>query len=204
MTNTKNYWRVVALAFVGLALVGVGLWLAVLSDPKRFSISVADDRSILFFSLSGVLCTLAGIGLFLYAVRHTTQSMPAQLQRNANIGVALGFVFQLFGLFLPDILHVPSEIGLALMLLGFPAFVWGAMNYCTLGERMAVRETGLAKKMALREAGDSQKPTSFPESQGWLSVNDLTELRKLDMETNRPSRDTIAANVLGSGIRIAE
>ena len=69
---------------------------------------------------------------------------------------------------------------------------------------MAVRETGLAKKMALREAGDSQKPTSFPESQGWLSVNDLTELRKLDMETNRPSRDTIAANVLGSGIRIAE
>ena len=129
MTNTKNYWRVVALAFVGLALVGVGLWLAVLSDPKRFSISVADDRSILFFSLSGVLCTLAGIGLFLYAVRHTTQSMPAQLQRNANIGVALGFVFQLFGLFLPDILHVPSEIGLALMLLGFPAFVWGAMNY---------------------------------------------------------------------------
>lgn len=69
---------------------------------------------------------------------------------------------------------------------------------------MAVRETDLAIKMALREAGDSQKHTFFPESQGWPSVNDLTERRKLDMETNRPIRDTIAANVLRSAMRVAE
>lgn len=67
---------------------------------------------------------------------------------------------------------------------------------------MADRETGLAKKMALREAGDSQKHTSFPESQGWLSINDLSELRKLDMETKRPSPDMIAVNALTSGTRI--
>ena len=130
MTNTpKNYWRVVAIAFVGLTLVGVGLSLAVLSNPKRFTISVTDDRYVQFFALSGFACTLAGIVLFLYAVRHTTNSMPAHLRRNANIGVGLGFILQLFGLFLPDISHAPIEIGLALMLAGFPAFVWGAMNY---------------------------------------------------------------------------
>jgi uncharacterized membrane protein len=130
MTNTaKNCWRVVAFAFIGLALVGAGLSLAALSDPKRFSISVADDQNIHFFALSGLACTLAGLGLFLCAVRHTTISMPAQLQRNANIGVGWGFVLQFSGLFLPDILPVPIEIGLALVLCGLPAFVWGAMNY---------------------------------------------------------------------------
>ncbi len=130
MTNTsKKYRRVVAFAFVGLALVGAGLSLAALSNPQRFSLSVADDRYIHFFTFSGVVCTVAGIGLFLYAVRHTTKSMPARLQRNANIGVGWGFVLQLAGSFLPDITHVPVEIGWVLILAGLPAFVWGAMNY---------------------------------------------------------------------------
>ena len=121
----KNYWRVMALAFVGLALVGAGLSLSVLSNPKRFGLSVAEDRSIQFFALSGFGCTLVGIGLFLFAVSRTTDSMPAQLKRNANVGVGLGFVLQLSGLFLPYIGHVPLGIGLAITLLGFPAFVWG-------------------------------------------------------------------------------
>jgi uncharacterized membrane protein len=130
MTNTpRNYWHIAAFAFVGLALVGAGLWLAVLSNPTRFTMSVADDRKIQFFVLSGFACTLAGIVLFLYSVSHTTKSMPAHLQRNANIGVGLGFVLQLSGLFLPDISPLSVEIGLALMLAGFPAFVWGAINY---------------------------------------------------------------------------
>ncbi len=125
----KNYWRVVVFAFVGLALVCAGLSLAALSNPTRFSLSVADDRSIHFFAFSGLACTLAGIGMFLWAVRHTTKSMPAQRQRNVNIGVGLGFALQFSGLFLPDISRVPTEIGLALVLCGLPAFVWGAMNY---------------------------------------------------------------------------
>ena len=125
----KNYWRVAASAFVGLALVGVGLSLAVLSNPKRFAIGVADDRDIHLFALSGFVCTLAGIGVFLYAVRNTTQSMPAHLRRNANVGVGLGFVLQLAGFFLPDISPIPFEVGFALVLAGFPAFAWGAMSY---------------------------------------------------------------------------
>lgn len=55
--------------------------------------------------------------------------MPAHLQRNANIGVGLGFVLQLAGFSLPKIAPVPFEIGLALILAGLLAFIWGAMHY---------------------------------------------------------------------------
>ena len=128
-TTPKNHWRVVACALLGLALVGAGLSLAVLSNPKRFSINVADDRYIQIFAISGFACTLVGILLFLYAVRDTTKTMPPKLQSNANIGVGLGFVLQLAGLFLPEIIQVRFEISLALILAGLPAFVWGGMHY---------------------------------------------------------------------------
>ena len=128
-TTPKNHWRVVAFAFVGLALVGTGLSLAVLSNPRRFPINVEYDRYIHLFAISGFACTLIGILLFLYAVRNTTKSMPAHLQTNANIGVGLGFVLQLAGFFLPEIAQVRFEISLALILAGLPAFVWGGMHY---------------------------------------------------------------------------
>jgi hypothetical protein len=128
-TTPKNHRRVVAIAFAGLALVGTGLTLAVLSNPKRFSIDVADDRYIQLFVISGFACTFAGILLFLYAVRNTTKSMPAHLQTNANLGMALGFVLQLAGSLLPETRLVPFETGLALILAGLPAFVWGGMHY---------------------------------------------------------------------------
>ncbi len=130
MTSTpKNHWRVVAFALVGLALVAIGLLLAVLSNPNLYSMSVADDRYIQLFAISGFACTLVGIFLFLYAVRDTTKFMPAQSQTNANNGVGLGFVLQLAGFFLPEIAQVPFRIGLALVLAGLPAFVWGGMHY---------------------------------------------------------------------------
>lgn len=128
-TTLKNHWRVVAFALVGLALVGGGLSLAVLSNPKRFSINVADDRYIQLFAISGFACTVIGILLFLYAVKDTTKSMPAKLQTNANMGIGLGFVLQFTGFFLPEIMQLPFEIGLALILAGVPAFIWGGMNY---------------------------------------------------------------------------
>lgn len=128
-TTPKNHWRVVSFALVGLALVVTGLSFALLSNPKRFSINVADDQYIHIFATSGFACTLVGILLFLYAVRDTTTSMPAKLQNNANIGVGLGFVLQLAGLFLPEIMQVGPEISLALILAGLPAFVWGGMHY---------------------------------------------------------------------------
>lgn len=130
MTSTpKNHWRVVAFALVGLALVAIGLLLAVLSNPNLYSMSVADDRYIQLFAISGFACTLVGIFLFLYAVRDTTKFMPAQSQTNANNGVGLGFVLQLAGFFLPEISPISIEIGLALILGGLIAFVWGGMHY---------------------------------------------------------------------------
>ena len=130
MTSTpKNHWRVVAFALVGIALVAIGLLLAVLSNPNLYSMSVADDRYIQLFANSGFACTLVGIFLFLYAVRDTTKFMPAQSQTNANNGVGLGFVLQLAGFFLPKISPISIEIGLALILGGLIAFVWGGMHY---------------------------------------------------------------------------
>ena len=128
-TAPKNHGRVVAFALVGLALIGTGLSLAVLSNPKRFSINVEYDRYIQLFAISGFACTLVGILLFLYYVRDTTKSMPPHLQTNANIGVGLGFVLQLAGFFLPEIAQVRFEISLALILAGLPAFIWGGMHY---------------------------------------------------------------------------
>ena len=130
MTRTPlNYPGHVAIAFIGLAFIVGGLWLAMLSNPQRFSMSVADDRNIQRFAFSGFACTLAGIGLFLVAVRSTTTSMPEQLRIKANIGVGLGFVLQLAGLFLPDSSQVSIETGWALILAGLLPFVWGTMHY---------------------------------------------------------------------------
>jgi hypothetical protein len=130
MADTLNtHRRIFALALVGLALIVTGLWLAALSNPIRFSLNVADDRSIQLFAISGFACTLAGVGLFLYAIRRTTTSMPAQLRTNANIGVGLGFVLQLAGLFAPEIWPISVELGWALVLAGLPAFIWGGMHY---------------------------------------------------------------------------
>lgn len=128
-TTPKNHLRAIALALIGLALAGGGMSLAVFSNPKRFSIDVADDRYIQLFAISGFACTLIGILLFLYAVRDSTKSMPAKLQTNANAGVGLGFVLQLAGFFLPEIMQVPIATGLALILAGLPAFIWGGMHY---------------------------------------------------------------------------
>jgi uncharacterized membrane protein len=125
----KNHERVIAFALVGLALIVTGLALAVLSNPRRFSINVADDRYIQFFAISGCVSTVVGVLLFLYAVRSTTTSMPAHLQTNANIGVALGFVLQFAGFCLPELIHIHFEVGLPLILAGLLAFAWGGMHY---------------------------------------------------------------------------
>jgi len=122
----RNHAGHFAIALIGLAFIGGGLWLAVLSNPLRFSLSPKDDRNIQLFAFSGFACTLAGIGLFLVAVRNSTATMPEQLRKKVNIGVGLGFVLQLAGLFLAGI---PIEISWALILSGLIAIVWGTMHY---------------------------------------------------------------------------
>ncbi|TWU30392.1 hypothetical protein Pla144_11780 [Bythopirellula polymerisocia] len=125
VSNKQN----VIVAFNGLALAVLGLVLAILSNPARFSINVADDRNIQLFALTGFVCTLVGSLLFLFSVRNTTSSMPWQLQKNANVGVGLGFVLQIAGFFFPEFNGFPLEIGLALIVSGLAVFVWGTINY---------------------------------------------------------------------------
>lgn len=128
-TTQKNHWRVVGFALVGLALVGTGLSFAGLSNPKRFPVNAEYDRYIHLFAVSGFVFTLIGVVLFLYSVRDTTKSMPPHLRTKANIGIGLGIFLQLAGFFLPGLGHVPFEVGLALILGGLPAFVWGGIHY---------------------------------------------------------------------------
>ena len=75
----KNHWRVVAFAFVALALVGTGLQFAVISSPERYPLCVVDDHYISLFAISGFACTLVGVLLFLYAIKNTTESMSGHL-----------------------------------------------------------------------------------------------------------------------------
>ena len=62
-------------------------------------------------------------------VEHESYLLAQQLRTNANIGVGLGFVLQLAGLFAPEIWPISVELGWALVLAGLPAFIWGGMHY---------------------------------------------------------------------------
>jgi hypothetical protein len=128
-TMPKNHWRVVVFAIIGVALMGMGLSLALFSNPRRFPINVEYDRYIHLFAILGFASTLVGILLFLHSVKDTTTSMPANFRNNTNIGVGLGFVLQLAGFFLHEFLQLRSGISLALVLAGLPAFIWGGMHY---------------------------------------------------------------------------
>ena len=55
--------------------------------------------------------------------------MPPDTQRNVNVGVGIGVVLQLAGLFLPDAVPLPALLSPCLILLGLPPIVWGAMHY---------------------------------------------------------------------------
>lgn len=130
MTATpRKYWLAAVVALVGIAFVGTGLWLALLSNPNRFSLHIADDSNIHLLAISGFGCTIVGLGLFLAAARHTTKSMPKQLRMNANVGAGIGIVLQLAGLYMHDGSLVTGLSGLLLILASLPAFIWGAMNY---------------------------------------------------------------------------
>lgn len=130
MTQTPtSQRRIIAIALVSLPFMIGGLSAAFLSNPKRFSLDEAHDRSIHLLAISGFACTLIGVVLFLLAVGHSTESMPARLRRNANIGVGGGFVLQLAGLALPELTRAPAMSGWILVVASLPAFIWGATHY---------------------------------------------------------------------------
>lgn len=128
MTATpKKYWIVMALA--GVVLVGAGLGLTALSNPRRFSLDPRADVQINLLAASGFVCTIAGIGLLLTAGSFTTKSMPRANRLQANLGVGMGIVLQLAGFYLHHTATLPDLVGLALILMSIPAFIWGGMNY---------------------------------------------------------------------------
>ena len=53
----------------------------------------------------------------------------AQKRRDTNTGVGIGFFFQVIGFFALRSENHSSGVGIALILLSIPLFVWGCMNY---------------------------------------------------------------------------
>lgn len=116
------------LAIFCLVLIGIGLVLAASSDPSRFSSSPSEDRKIDLLVIAGLTCTVAGIGLLLWAIRGTTRDMIPEKKAKANLGIGMGFVLQVVGFAL-----VASDagpvIGLPLIAASLPLLIWGCLRY---------------------------------------------------------------------------
>ncbi len=119
----------VIMSVAGLVMIFVGLALAALSNPGRFSLDPRLDRQIHLLAVSGVTCTAVGIGLFFGGVSHSTRSMPWRYRNRTNVGVGIGFALQLAGL-----VHLQAgphrhTTAFILLLAGLPLIVWGCLNY---------------------------------------------------------------------------
>jgi hypothetical protein len=77
--------------------------------------------------LAGLACTVAGIGLLLAAAGCSARSIPTEYRTRANLGVGIGLLLQLAGLYLAD--GAPGMVGWLLIVISLPALVWGCMNY---------------------------------------------------------------------------
>ena len=129
MKQPRKHSKNLAIALIGLLFIGTGLVLAAMSNPARFSLDVQNDNTIDLYVVSGFLCTVVGVGLFVTAARQTTQSMPAVHRAKANLGVGLGLVLQLAGLFLRFSLQIPRLVGPVLVVASLLQFFWGAMSF---------------------------------------------------------------------------
>ena len=54
--------------------------------------------------------------------------MDPKKEKNTNLGVGIGYVLQLAGFYL-GLTSDSALVGLSLILISFPVFVWGCMNY---------------------------------------------------------------------------
>ena len=55
--------------------------------------------------------------------------MLSERRRNTNVGVGIGVLLQLAGLFLARTDGTAAILGLVLILISIPVFIWGCMNY---------------------------------------------------------------------------
>lgn len=129
MKKAWKYQTTLFVALIGLVLVGAGLWLAMLSNPARFSNNVQNDRIIDAYAGGGFLCVIVGVGLFLLAVSRMTTSLSPEKRRQTNAAIGMGLIFQLAGIVLIQVGSGRTELGGALVLASFPLFILGAMFY---------------------------------------------------------------------------
>jgi hypothetical protein len=128
--NTRSSYGWILLGtFSGLVLIGLGNWFAVLSHPDRHPTHAGSDRVIIFYVLSGLGCTILGLGLFLATARHTTKSMTPQTRRDVNSGVAAGLVLQLVGAYCHASIEAGVVLGTFLFVSSIPVFIWSCRNY---------------------------------------------------------------------------
>lgn len=126
--HTAQYGWILVRALAGVAFLGLGLWLAVMSDPDRYPDDVRFDRTIDLYAISGFGCTILGVGLFLTAVKHTTSSMTAEQKRVVNFGAAAGFLLQMAGAVLYG-MELHQSLGGFLLLAGIPVLIWSCGTY---------------------------------------------------------------------------
>ena len=55
--------------------------------------------------------------------------MLPEKRTNTNVGVGMGFLLQLAGLFLAQTGDMAAILALVLILISIPVFIWGCMNY---------------------------------------------------------------------------
>jgi hypothetical protein len=67
----------------------------------------------------------------LHRWRHhnTDTTMRPEKKTKTNIGVGIGIILQLAGFALSGVGETGAVVGLLLILIGLPVFIWGCMNY---------------------------------------------------------------------------
>jgi MFS family permease len=178
--SKEKHWLMV----IGLILICIGLLLAASSNPRRFSMSPNKDRKIDLLVITGLTCTVAGIGLLLWAIRSMTQPMIADKRAKANLGVGIGFVLQLIGFALLASDAGPV-IGLPLVLASLPLLVWGCMRYAEgkryskwVGLLGAAGIPGLIILIVLPVSGGQTQQRSVDESSAASSTEDLPAVNR--------------------------
>lgn len=128
MKGAWKYEATLFVALIGLVLVGTGLWLAMLSNPARFTNNVQNDRIIDTYASGGFLCVIVGAGLFLLAVSRMTTSLSTEKRRQTNAAIGMGLIFQLAGMVMIQVGLGQSGLGGALVLASVPLSTLGAMS----------------------------------------------------------------------------
>lgn len=127
--RNPRFGRPLANAIGGLVLIAVGLWMAAISDPKRFGLEPAADREIVLLAGGGLLCTALGILFWLAAIRQTTRNLsPGRIHRT-NVGVGGGMALQMIGFFLAGATDEQSLMGGLLVVMSIPLLVWGCFSF---------------------------------------------------------------------------